>query len=149
MKPYRITLHCSDSENGKLASVDEIRRWHVVRGFKDIGYHFVIYPDGGIHAGRPLDQTGAHVKGENTGNVGICLNGRDKFTPAQFDGLRLLLNQLFNRFIIVPADLYCHYEFPSAQQQGKSCPNIRIEDLVYWFFDSEHEAIKPYLLEDK
>lgn len=54
----------------------EIREWHVKgNGWKDIGYHYVIRRDGSIEEGRPLDQIGAHVAGQNTGSIGICLVG--------------------------------------------------------------------------
>ncbi len=45
------------------------------RGWIDIGYHFLIDPFGNIFEGRPIGVLGAHVKGHNTGNVGISLMG--------------------------------------------------------------------------
>jgi len=58
-----------------------------VRGWSDIGYHFVIDRGGRLYQGRPFltDATrlvqlpvfarGAHVGGANTGNIGICILG--------------------------------------------------------------------------
>ena len=37
-----IILHCSATPEGKDYSVDTIRKWHLQRGFSNIGYHYVI-----------------------------------------------------------------------------------------------------------
>lgn len=147
MTPWRITVHCSSTDNGKLVTVDEIRAWHLARGFSDIGYHWVIYPDGACAPGRSETEAGAHVKGANQGNIGICLNGRDKFTSAQFVALDALIRRIFKQYNIVPANLFCHYQFPSAVSQGKSCPNIKAYDLHTWYFEEDQSAIKRYLLD--
>jgi N-acetylmuramoyl-L-alanine amidase len=55
--------------------VDEIREWHLARGWSDIGYHFVIRRDGTVETGRQIDQIGAHARGHNEGSIGICLVG--------------------------------------------------------------------------
>ena len=87
------------------AKVHEVRRWHVQdRGWADIGYHFLIDRDGTVADGRPLNRVGAHVKGHNTGTIGISLFGGqggaatdtfyDHFTAAQEEALRHLLDKL-------------------------------------------------------
>jgi len=45
------------------------------RGYTDIGYHFVIGPDGTIYEGRDIRVRGAHVELKNTGKVGVLLLG--------------------------------------------------------------------------
>jgi hypothetical protein len=52
--------------------VEAIRAYHKSKGWRDIGYHFVITPDGAIHKGRT--GRGAHCKGHND-TIGICLLG--------------------------------------------------------------------------
>jgi len=146
MEPKRITIHCSDSPNGKYFGVNEIREWHRARGFHDIGYHFVVVPDGSIQEGRPTHVQGAHVENENENNLGICLVGKDKFTSCQFESLRHLLNDLTNRFGINKGNIYCHYQFDSARAQGKTCPNIPINAVLAWFLTGDHDAIKEYCL---
>lgn len=51
----------------------EIRSWHKAKGWRDIGYHRVISPDGSITQGRSLYDIGAHVVERNRGTIGICL----------------------------------------------------------------------------
>ena len=74
-----IVIHCSATKPGSRANAEDIDRWHRARGFKGIGYHFVILPDGTIEDGRPLEQAGAHVSGFNKNTIGICyIGGLDK-----------------------------------------------------------------------
>lgn len=70
-----IVIHCSATKENKDYSVEDIKKWHLQRGFNDVGYHFVIKLDGTIELGRSLDKIGAHVTGNNTGSIGICYIG--------------------------------------------------------------------------
>ena len=75
-KINRIILHCTATPEGKHFDVDTIRRWHVKdRGWKDIGYHYVIELDGQIQAGRPVELLGAHCLGQNKFSIGVCYVG--------------------------------------------------------------------------
>lgn len=70
-----IVIHCSATKEDKDYSIEDIKKWHLQRGFKDVGYHFVIKLDGTIEIGRPLDKIGAHVANHNTNTIGICYIG--------------------------------------------------------------------------
>jgi hypothetical protein len=53
-----------------------IQRYHMdSRGWCDVGYHFLVGVDGTIYEGRPLHLRGAHVGGQNTGNIGVAFIG--------------------------------------------------------------------------
>jgi len=67
-----ITIHHSLSHD---VSTHEIDRWHKGRGWREIGYHFVIRKNGDIEPGRSLEDVGAHHLGKNSENIGICLTG--------------------------------------------------------------------------
>ncbi len=103
-----IVIHCTAtrpdfmSGAGTAARVAEIRRWHMQqRGWRNIGYHWLIDRDGTVAPGRPMTEIGAHVKDHNAGTIGISLFGghgssaedsfEDHFTPAQGVALRKLL----------------------------------------------------------
>ena len=148
-KPTRITVHCSDSPDGIDVSYDTVKSWHIERGFSDIGYHYLIHPDGGYHSGRPLNVVGAHVEGFNQGNIGICLIGRDKFTLAQFKALALIIYNVQLTYDIPDWEVSCHYEYSSAQKQGKTCPNIKISHLLGWIMLEDINAINSYLMPEK
>jgi len=141
----KVTVHCSVTKNGVRCETETIRKWHKDRGFDDIGYHGVIQPDGEFSVGRDLHTVGAHVKGANTGNLGVCFAGTDKFTwrafrafAYWFEGIRCLYDLGYH-------DIYCHYEFDSAKKQSKSCPNIRSADLVLWMALQDDNIIKKYI----
>ena len=70
-----IVIHCSATKEDKDYSIEDIKKWHLQKGFKDVGYHFVIKLDGTIEIGRPLDKIGAHVANHNTNTIGICYIG--------------------------------------------------------------------------
>ena len=71
----KIILHCSATSEGKDFDVNDIREWHLQRGFTDVGYHYVIKLDGTIQDGRDIRTIGAHCKGYNYGSVGIVYVG--------------------------------------------------------------------------
>ena len=62
--------------------------------YGDVGYHFMVAPDGTIYQGRDLHSVGAHVEGHNTGNVGIAFLGDYSDRPlsqaAAHSGLQLM-----------------------------------------------------------
>lgn len=89
-------IHCSASDHPSHDDVSVMRRWHKARGWSDVGYHIFIQKSGNAQPGRPMERTGAHVRGYNSGSIGICLHGLDKgkFTAAQFAMLRDLCRQI-------------------------------------------------------
>ena len=86
----RIFLHCSASDIPIKGSglVDEIRRWHLARGWKDIGYHFVIDKLGGIYPGRPLEKLPAAQVHYNDLSIAICVHGFQEYTPESLAACR-------------------------------------------------------------
>lgn len=58
------------------AIVRSIWDFHVDgRGWDDIGYNWLIDPNGVLYAGRATDIRGAHFCGNNTGTEGVCVLG--------------------------------------------------------------------------
>jgi N-acetylmuramoyl-L-alanine amidase len=110
------------------------------RGWKEIGYHFLVQPSGEIQAGRSVDEIGAHVQGHNEGNVGVCLIGTDAFPDDQLLALRKLVQVLLKQFGIPAWEIYCHYEFDTARAQGKTCPNLGIKPLLVWLISGDASA---------
>ncbi|MCQ0987558.1 phage tail tip lysozyme [Jiella marina] len=107
MRPINeIIVHCTATPAGREVSVDTIRSWHKQRGWRDIGYHWVVHLDGSVEEGRPVGQVGAHVAGHNTGTIGVVYVGgvdkdmraKDTRTAAQKDGLEKLLRDLMSHY---------------------------------------------------
>ena len=53
-KIRKIIIHCSATPEGKDIDAEEIRQWHLDKGWRDIGYHYVIKLDGTVEEGGPL-----------------------------------------------------------------------------------------------
>ena len=70
-----IIIHCSATRAGQDFTATDIDRWHRQRGFRSIGYHFVIRLDGTIEPGRDVALDGAHCTGWNHRSIGICYIG--------------------------------------------------------------------------
>jgi N-acetylmuramoyl-L-alanine amidase len=90
----RIIFHHSASATG---TVEEIRSWHIARGFGDIGYHFVIPLDGPFEPGRKVQATGAHAQGRNSDSIGVCIVGhlgRTEPTDSQINQSAKLYHDL-------------------------------------------------------
>jgi len=150
MIPKRIVVHCSASKNGEYYGADQIDRDHKIRGFEKIGYHCVIQPDGQIELGRGLNEKGAHCIEANHDSIGICLIGNDKFTREQFKRLRYYIDSIMLTYHHMRKhDIYCHYQFKSAQDQHKTCPNIKINDLLAWYLLHDMSAVQAQILETK
>lgn len=125
-KINEIIVHCAATREGRDFTVEDITRWHKARGFATIGYHYVIYRDGSIHEGRPLEQIGAHCVGHNKHSIGICYIGgcasdgktpKDTRTSEQKEALLSLLRRLKARF--PNATIHGHRDFAA-----KACPSF-------------------------
>ena len=138
-KIEKIIVHCSATPEGKHYSVATIRKWHLKRGWRDIGYHFVIDLEGNVEEGRPIEMTGAHTKGENFDSIGICYIGgvekdrdengewvaKDTRTPEQKEALEDLLCRL--KGLYSKAVVYGHNDFSS-----KACPSFNAKQEYAW-----------------
>ena len=131
-----LIIHQTDTTGG---TVESIRRYHVdVLGWKDVGYHKIIYRDASIHQGRPDEQVGAHCKGDNNGSLGVCCVGKGPalvgepggyMTKALWGALCYTVETLCRRHDIRVRRIYGHRERPSGKQQGKTCPGFDAELL--------------------
>jgi N-acetylmuramoyl-L-alanine amidase len=131
MRVDKIIVHCAATPEGRDVTAAEIKRWHMERGFRTIGYHYVIRLDGRVEKGRPEDEIGAHCLGENAHSIGICYVGgidrdtlkpKDTRTEQQKIALRQLVEELKRRY--PGATVHGHNEFAN-----KACPcfNVKTE----------------------
>lgn len=120
-KINRHIVHCSDSLYG---DVRDIRRWHLNRGWDDVGYHFIIRQDGEIEVGRTMEVIGAHAKGYNATSIGTCLIGKETFTERQMESLFRIHDMLVSIFGEI--ELIGHYEV----NENKTCPNFKPREAL-------------------
>ena len=146
-KIERIIIHCSASKEGQDLTVEQINKMHRQRGFKEIGYHFVIYRNGEIHDGRDIDKIGAHTTNYNTGSIGICYiggldkNGRIKDTKTyqQENSLYILVRKLLEMYPTIK-EVKGHRDYsPDTNGDGiiskyewiKGCPCFDVTGWMY------------------
>ena len=98
----------------KDVSIDVIRKYHVeVKGWDDVGYHYLIRENGNVEVGRPLTM-GAHAKGRNH-TIGIALTGKDFFSIFQIISLNKLLRELDVTYI---------------ERHHEECPGDSLRDFI-------------------
>lgn len=128
-----IVIHCSAVRPWQRSSAEDIDNWHKDKGWKGIGYHFVVRRDGTIETGRRLDEIGAHVVGHNRHSIGICYEGgldsagepADTRTPEQVKTLRELVERMHAYF--PKALIVGHHDL----NPGKDCPCYQ-PTTEYW-----------------
>jgi hypothetical protein len=124
------TIVVHHSASASYVTADTIRKWHMARGWSDIGYHVVIEQYGRMVSGRSFDIPGAHVKGSNSDSLGICVVG-DNTKPAggwslgQIESLITVLDILSITF--PEAVVMGHRDMPDAATE---CPGLDVRKLL-------------------
>ena len=125
----KIFIHCSATPEGRDIKMETIKSWHVKgRGWRNIGYHFVIELDGTLKVGRPMEQMGAGVKGHNANSIHVCYVGgldknkkaKDTRTQAQRETLNTIIGGLLKEY--PDASVHGHNEF-----SNKACPSFDVQ----------------------
>jgi N-acetylmuramoyl-L-alanine amidase len=143
-----IAIHCSATPNdAKHQNIDAatIRQWHRAKGWRDIGYHYVIKRDGTVEKGRADNIPGAHEPRINANSLAICLVGgapplgspaekaglgENNYTDAQWHSLLTLVTDLHSKH--PNAVVLGHRDVPGVR---KACPSF---DAIPWW-----EAHRP------
>lgn len=118
MTPYTAT-----SEGAARDRLELIRASHRSRNWGDVGYHFLIDPSGRVWAGRPLDWQGAHVGGQNEGNIGICVMGnyeRQRPNRVQLASVERSVAELMRRYNIPLDSVHTHKELAPTACPGRN-----------------------------
>lgn len=122
----KIIIHCSATPAGRDVKAADIDCWHRDRGYKSIGYHYVIRLDGSVEKGRDEHDTGAHCRGHNASSIGICyiggcdrnMNPADTRTPLQRQSIRRLVSGLLKRY--PQATVHGHNEMTCRRAQNEA-----------------------------
>ena len=127
-----IIIHCTATEDGNDYSVTDIDRWHRQKGYAEIGYHYLIHPDGMIDTGRAVTKVGAHCKGHNRYSIGIAYIGGLK------DGKPANTLTLYQRCALAALIKTLCLIYPSIKTisghnrySDKACPCFDVPTFVY------------------
>jgi hypothetical protein len=132
--PNKITIHHTATPNNDSISMParmrQMQSFHMdTRGWSDIGYHWCIGQDGRVYEGRPLSAVGAHVGGNNTGNLGIAFIGDYHKTAPSDDMLNIcirLLRAIEKLTGVKPESIKGHRDYHSSD----TCPGDELYKLL-------------------
>lgn len=135
----KIIIHCSVTKPGQLCNAKIIDKWHKEKGYKCIGYHYVILPDGTIETGRKEQEKGSHCLGYNSDSIGICyIGGLDKDgkptdtrTIEQKIALINLIQDLCSRYKIKSIAGHNFYN------KNKACPCFNAKEEYKYYINDE------------
>lgn len=130
---YRITVHhdgidafTSTSRDAAAHRLEQIRQSHLNRKgepFGDIGYHYIIDPAGRVWQGRDTSWQGAHVAGQNPGNLGICVLGnynRQSPNRAQCATIDRFVRSQMQRYRVGVGNVKVHRELAQTECPGRT-----------------------------
>lgn len=125
----RITIHHSAMDNSNLQSqsdvarhIESIRGAHIRNGWADIGYHFIVDPQGRVWEARTSAKQGAHVKDQNEHNLGMMLLGNfehQRPTPQALDSLQSLIAMQMRTHRVPIQRVYTHREIGKSACPGR------------------------------
>jgi hypothetical protein len=136
-KVTEIIVHHSDSARD-TTTFEEIRQWHLEKGWIDIGYHGVILSDGSFHVGRPDNVMGAQALNHNFDSLGFCVTGNFEVetpTEAQIHTLIQVLAAKCKAHNVPAKAIKGHRDVDDTSCPGKNLyamlPHIREEVAKY------------------
>ena len=123
-KPTHIVLHTLAFDGD--ADINRVRRWHLDRGWSDVGYHWLIRRNGSLEQGRAEDKEGAHAVNYNSRSVGIAFEGHgdhEMWTLPQVLTAVRLCDRISTQYDIAPHNILGHRETGAP----KTCPGTKID----------------------
>lgn len=140
-----LVIHTAAFE-GQDCDASLIDSWHKQRGWRGLGYHFVILndrhrykADGTVETGATTGKPGSHTAGIDHCSIGICCAGHGDhgdFTPAQYNSLIELLATLSLEHKLPVSRIIGHREInrilekdnlPPRYRTRKSCPGQKVD----------------------
>jgi hypothetical protein len=126
----RITVHHSAVISSSVRSkadaarmLTSIRNGHLAQGWADIGYHYIIDPQGRIWEGRSIRYQGAHVKNNNEHNLGVMMMGNfdvERPTPEALSSLDGFLADRMRAYNVPIRRVFTHQEITSTECPGRN-----------------------------
>ena len=120
-----IVLHCTGAPATQKVSVI-LDYWKRVKGWKKVGYHYLVEANGKVHELAPIFETANGVAGYNANAIHICYiggnNWKDTRTAEQKAALERLVRKC--RLMFPKATICGHRDFsPDKNGNGKIDPS--------------------------
>ena len=144
--PDKITVHHEGGNNAKIdpkAKMRQLQAFYIdSRGYCDIGYHLFVTFDGQVFQGWDERFKSAHVKGQNTNNVGVLVIGNfigEVPPPAQIKGTARIIGWLGETYNI---PLNRSKVKGHTERAGTACPG-KVLDKLPEILRLANESIAP------
>lgn len=131
-----MMIHCTATRSDWMFNntidqqVAELTKWHQARGWKTIGYHYVINRRGEIGKGRSLSVIGAGCEGHNAGVAHVSLVGGHgsastdpfprNYTEKQMEALKKVYQEITSFTQINTISGHNQYA-------NKACPGFEVD----------------------
>lgn len=129
-KVTRVTVHHDAIHSEDIRSKSDaarrlasIREAHLKQDWADIGYHYIIDPQGRVWEGRPIRYQGAHVKFNNENNLGIMVMGNfdeQRPTSAALATLDAFVSDRMKAYGVPVGRVYTHQEIRPTACPGRN-----------------------------
>lgn len=138
-RPTHIVIHHSAGPDNRELGWDDIRRYHLAKGWDSIGYHLgveLLEHEYEVLMGRPFHHPGAHCKGMgmNWKSIGVCFVGNyDLEHPAE-EMLAAAAPHLASLCFLyqIPVDhIKPHHSFWATACPGRYFPMDILRELVH------------------
>ncbi|MDD5061042.1 MAG: peptidoglycan recognition family protein [Candidatus Marinimicrobia bacterium] len=144
---YLIVHHSATARD--TTTFEAVKKYHISKGWGDIGYHFFITPDGKVMPGRTENTIGAHCQADsmNFKSLGICLPGNfmtEVPTVQQLTSLLELLKKLMSKYNIPKENVLGHREVSGA---STACPGDNFQKWVSNFRGQNSESDRSAIAE--
>lgn len=124
-----IVVHCTATpQDAKIESIKKY--WRDVKGWKQVGYHYIIEANGKINKLAEESEITNGVAGYNSASVHVCYIGGvdskgnpiDNRTDSQKNAMKDILAELKMRY--PDAEIKGHRDFPNIK---KACPSFDVK----------------------
>lgn len=135
----KIIWHCTASGRRDQMNVESVSHLHTAptsekirwgiysttgKGYKQIGYHWLVSDSGIVYPGRDELIAGAHCVGHNQNSISLALFGDIEFPEIQIESAITFTRGLLSKYNLDFKSVYGHYEL---NETGKTCPNINMD----------------------
>ena len=142
---YLICHHSAIKNSDNAHQFNAVKRYHIGKGWGDIGYHFFIESDGKLCIGRNVGTVGAHCRdsGMNYKSIGICVQGNfevERPTTKQLDRFKRLILSLRKKYGVPNSRIIGHRDVSGA---STVCPGKNFVSLIRKDFWDDKPKPKP------
>jgi len=134
VKSFIVIHHSATPDGVTYKDYDSIKKGHLAKGWRDIGYHWVIEKvNGKLTAipGRAESDDGAHCPGKNFDGIGICCVGNFEIevpTEELYQFVAAKCRDIVTRHPI--KEIGGHRQYSATACPGKNFDVNRVKQLV-------------------